>query len=125
MLLSVKEAAMVLELKPSQLYYRLNLYQIDGAIKICRNWRIDEETVRKLYERVNAKRAGILPGFTELVGLDAVLANIRETSLQTDKKSCFARIPGRKGMEHCKSRLNCLAGIGSREVTKQLNLFET
>lgn len=117
MLLSVPETARLLELKPSQIYYRLTMCQIDGAVKVFSSWRLDEQTVRKMYERINAKRAQFLPGFAELVGFDAILEDIRKASLQADKKSCFARVESRRRMVCHKSRSNQLAGY--RRVEQQ------
>ena len=117
MLLSVPEAAQLLELKPAQIYYRLSLCQIDGAVKVFSSWRLDEQSVRELHERLNAERAQFLPGFNELVGFDVTLENIRKASLQADKKSCFARLESRRRMVCHKSRSNQLAGY--RRVEQQ------
>lgn len=124
MLLSVAEAAQILELKPKHIYYRLEFYKVDGAIKIGRIWRIDEESVREWYERVNAKRAGILPGFDELVGFDATLENIRKASLQADKTTCFTRIQGRRqGVDSNKSRSDTVVGSSRRRAVKLTQLM--
>lgn len=120
-MLSVPETARLLELKPSQIYYRLTMCQIDGAVKVFSSWRLDEQTVRKMYERINAKRAQFLPGFAELVGFDAILEDIRKTSLQADKKSCFARLEGGRGMVCNKSRSHRLAR--QRDRVEQRELF--
>lgn len=126
MLLSVAETAQLLELKPAQIYYKLRFSKIDGAIKLFSNWRIDEETVREWHERINAERAGFLPGFDELIGFDAVLANIRTASLQNDKKSCFACLQGRgQPMDGNQSRPYRMAVKPKPRIkTKQLLLFE-
>ena len=121
MLLSVPETARLLELKPSQIYYRLTMCQIDGAVKVFSSWRLDEQTVRKMYERINAKRAQFLPSFAELVGFDVLLEDIRKTSLQADKKSCFARLEGGRGMVCNKSRSHRLAR--QRDRVEQRELF--
>lgn len=127
MLLSVAETAQLLELKPAQIYYKLRFSKIDGAIKLFSNWRIDEETVREWHERINEERAGFLPGFDELCGFDAVLKDIREASLQNDKKSCFACLQGRgQPVDDSKSRPHrMVVKPKPRLKTTQLLLFES
>ena len=98
MLLSVEETAKILEVKPGHLWYLLRFGRIDGAVKICSNWRIDEYSAKEMYEQINAKRAGILPGYSKYLGFNELLENIRKTSLSSSKKSPSNRpgyIPGR------------------------------
>lgn len=126
MLLSVAEAAKILELKPKHIYYRLEFCKVDGAIKIGRIWRIDEESVREWYERVNATRARIFPGFAELVGFEATIENIRKASLQTNKTTCFTRVSRRgQGVDSVPGGSDTVAGNSGRQSVKltQLTLF--
>lgn len=120
MLLSVAEVAEILQIKEGHLYYLLRFGRVDGAIKICSNWRIDENSAREMYERINAKRAGILPGYNVYLGFDEQLENIRKTSLSSDKKSPFTRIQSRRRMEHQSKRSDCVDRKPGRPLKQQL-----
>lgn len=119
MLLSVAEVAAILQIKEGHLYYLLRFGRIDGAIKICSNWRIDERSAREMYERVNAKRAGILPGYSEYLGFDEQLEDIRKASLQAAKKSPFTRIQSRRRVERKPKRPDSLDRKPGRDLKQQ------
>lgn len=122
MLLSVEETAGILQMKPGHLWYLLRFGRIDGAVKICSNWRIDENSAREMYERINAKRAGILPGYSKYLGFDEQLEDIRKTSLSSAKKSPFTRIQNRRRVEYQPKRPDSVDRKPGRTVD-QLELW--
>ena len=116
MLLSVEETAKILEVKPGHLWYLLRFGRIDGAVKICSNWRIDEYSAKEMYEQINAKRAGILPGYSKYLGFNELLENIRKTSLSSAKKSPFTRVQSRRRVEHKQKRPDSVDRKSGRTV---------
>lgn len=119
MLLSVEEVARILQMKEGHIYYLLQFGKIDGAVKICSNWRIDEGSAKEMYERVNAKRAGILPGYSKYLGFDEQLEDIRKASLSSVKKSPFTRVQMRRRVEHKQNRPDSLDRSPGRELKQQ------
>lgn len=111
MLLSVYEASYCLDVTPRHLYYLLEMYKLDGAIKVFSSWRIDEGSLKELYDRIDAERVELIPDDSRLQRFETKLEAVRQKCLENDCGSPFARIQRRRRNLECSPiGFDCMAG---------------
>lgn len=114
MLFTVHETAFILDVKPAHVYYLFSMSKVDGAIKVLDCWRIDEASLREMYERIHAERAELFTDGLEFERFENRLEAVRQkyvSDCSRPKPSCIQRRP----------RLEC-SQIGSNRVARKKRL---
>ena len=78
MLFTVHETAFILDVKPAHVYYLFSMSKVDGAIKVLDCWRIDEASLREMYERIHAERTELFTDGLEFERFENRLETVRQ-----------------------------------------------
>lgn len=119
MLLTPKETAYVLGIKPKAVYYLIYMSYLDG-VKI-RGWKITSESVEEYVKRQCKAQSGTgTAGDYGLSGCDKRLEDIRKNALQADSAKRAASVERRRRrMEHSSARRHKLSGQAQRHVRRK------
>ncbi|MGP1587289.1 MAG: hypothetical protein ACTTHG_02980 [Treponemataceae bacterium] len=124
MLFSVYEASYILNISPTRLYYELSLSRVKGAFKVLSNWRIDEDTLKEMYERFRELDFGESSCNFGYSGFEERLESVRQKCMENIGRSTFTRLQSRRRMECNKGRFDKLVENKKRNIIyKQLLLF--
>lgn len=104
MLLTVHETAFILDVKPAHVYYMFSMSMVDGAIKVLGCWRIDEASVRGMYERIHAERAELFADGLEFERFENRLEAVRQKYVSDCSGSRPPRLQGRARLERAQIR---------------------
>lgn len=100
MLFTVHETAFILDVKPAHVYYLFSMSKVDGAIKVLDCWRIDEVSLREMYERIHDERTELFTDGLEFERFENRLETVRQkyvSDCSRPRSSCVQR----------RSRLEC------------------
>ena len=110
MLFTVNETAYILDVKPAHVYYMFSMSKTDGAIKVLDCWRIDEASLRELYERIHAERTELFTDNLELERFKERIETVRQKYVSDCSRPRSSRFQGRSRLECSEVRSDCLAG---------------
>lgn len=110
MLFTVNETAYILGVKRAYVYHKFLMSQVDGAIKILRCWRVDEASIKEMYDRILDERAGLFANDFEYAGFEERLAYVREEYLSYCQRPGRSRVQRWHRMEHSKVGSDSVAG---------------
>ena len=110
MLFTVNETAYILDVKPAHVYYMFTMSKTDGAIKILKCWRIDEASLRELYERIHAERTELFADNLELERFKERIETVRQKYVSDCSRPRPSCLQGRSRLERAEIRSDCLAG---------------
>ena len=109
MLFTAHETAYILDVKPAHVYYMFSMSQADGAIKVLDCWRIDEASLRELYERIHAEGTELFTDGLELEIFEERLETVRQKYVSDCSRPRPSRFQGRSRLERTKVRPDCVA----------------
>ena len=110
MLFTVNETAFILDVKPAHVYYLFSMSKVDGAIKVLDCWRIDEASLREMYERIHAERAELFTDGLESERFKNRLEAVRQKYVSDCSRPRPSRVQRRPRLECSEVRPDCLAG---------------
>ena len=104
MLFTVNETAFILDVKPLHVYYLCRMSKAGGAIKVLDCWRIDEASLRELYERIHAERAELFTDDLDFERFENRLEAVRQKYVSDCSGSRPPRLQGRARLERAQIR---------------------
>lgn len=120
MLLTVKEVCYILDIKRRQLYYILDFSQCDGAFKIFNTWRIDENYLGGIYDRLcNSSGDKLSSSNTGLTGFKERTEAVKKNFLSSCERREASCVQGRKTVVCSEKR-----PVGVARKPRQLELWE-
>ena len=108
MLFTANETAYILDIQPAHVYYMFNMSKTDGAIKVLNCWRIDEASLRELYERIYAERTELFADNLESERFEERIETVRQKYVSDCSRPRPSCLQGRSRLECSEVRSNCL-----------------
>ena len=99
MLFTVHETAFILDVKPAHVYYLFSMSKVDGAIKVLDCWRIDEASLREMYERIHAERVELFTDGLEFERFENRLETVRQKYVSACSRPRPSRVQRRPRLE--------------------------